>query len=249
MRLAGKRAIVTGSSRGIGAAIAKTFAREGADIVVNHRSSSDEASTVADSIKKMGRRVLVVQSDISSKQEVDAMFERVETEFGGLDILVNNAGVANGRIWNAKVEEITPEMWQRVYSVDVVGGFLCTQRAIRLMHSGGSIVNISSTPALAGDTEGVVYASAKASVLALTRMMARILAPKIRVNCMVLGAIETSWVAWLSKDGTNSLKRAIPMGRFGRPEEVASLAVFLGSDESSFITGQGVVIDGGEVMD
>jgi 3-oxoacyl-[acyl-carrier protein] reductase len=249
MRLAGKRAIVTGSSRGIGAEIAKAFAREGADVVVNHRSSGDEAARVADTIRRMGRRVLVAQSDISSQQEVDRMFEQVKTEFGRLDILVNNAGVADARIWNAKVDEITPEMWQRVYSTDVVGGFLCTQRAIQLMRSGGSIINISSTPALAGDTEGVVYASAKASVLALTRMMARILAPRIRVNCMVLGAIETSWVNWLSKADADSMRRGIPIGRFGRPEEVASLAVFLGSDESSFITGQGVVIDGGEVMD
>jgi len=249
MRLEGKRAVVTGSSRGIGAEIAKAFAREGADVVVNHRSSSEEASRVADAIRSLGRRVLVVQSDVSNQQAVDSMFERVEAEFGGLDILVNNAGVADARIWNAKVDEITPEMWQRVYSTDVVGGFLCTQSAIRLMRSQGSIINISSTPALAGDTEGVVYASAKASILALTRMMARILAPRIRVNCMVLGAIETSWIDWLSKADADSMRKAIPLGRFGRPEEVASLAVFLGSDESSFITGQGVVIDGGEVMD
>ena len=246
--LEGKRALVTGSSKGVGAAIAKALAREGADVVVNHRASDSEAKAVASSIRKTGRRAVVVKSDISRKSDVDAMFEVVKKEFGGLDVLVNNAGVSDGKVWNAPVDEISVEMWEKVFSVDVFGAFLCTQRALKLMKNGGSIVNISSTPVLTGDKDGLVYAAAKGSVLALTKTLARMLAPKIRVNCMILGAIETSWLNWLRDDEVRLLRSSIPLGRFGSPEDVAWLAVFLASDESSYITGQGVVIDGGEVM-
>ncbi len=249
MRLAGKRALVTGSSKGIGAAIARAFAEEGADVAINHRSSGEEAAAVADHVTRMGRRALVIQSDISKKEEVDAMFDKVEKEFGRLEILVNNAGLADGKIWNASLDQITPDMWLKVFSVDVFGAFLCTQRAVKLMKDTGSIVNIASTPVLTGDRDGFVYAPAKASVLSMTKMFARILAPKIRANCMILGAIETSWINWLTKEAVDDLKRAIPLGRFGRPEDVARLAVFLASDDSSYITGQSIVLDGGEVMD
>jgi 3-oxoacyl-[acyl-carrier protein] reductase len=250
MRLAGKRALVTGSSRGNGAAIAIAMAQEGADVVINHRSSGEEANAVAESIVRLGRRAIVVQSDISKKEDVDAMFDQIEKQFGGLEILVNNAGLANGKIWNASLDEITSEMWLRVFEVDVFGAFLCTQRAVKLMtKDGGSIINVSSTPVLTGDVDGFVYACAKASVLTMTKMLARILAPRIRANCMVLGAIETGWVEWLTPEMVKNLKAAIPLARFGRPQEVAKLAVFLASDESSYITGQRIVLDGGEVMD
>jgi len=116
------------------------------------------------------------------------------------------------------------------------------------MRSGSSVVNVASTPALVGDTEGLVYASAKGAVVSMTRMLAKMLAPKVRVNCMAFGSFETSWVDWLDAPQKESYRKAIPLGRFGRPVEAARLALFLASDESSFITGQVIIADGGEAL-
>jgi 3-oxoacyl-[acyl-carrier protein] reductase len=249
MRLAGKRAVVTGSSTGVGAAIARTFAREGADVAVHYRSSEKEARAVARSIAKMGRRALTLKADLSNPEDVGAMFTRVKKEFGSLDILVNCAGLADGSIWNADIDKITKEMWVKVFSVDVFGAFSCVQHALPLMTKPGSrIINIASTPVLEGDVQGLVYACGKGAVLTMTKMLARMLAPKVNVNCMILGSIKTVWLGWLSEESVSSLRSSIPMGRFGEPEEVANLAVFLASPESGYISGQGIVIDGGEVL-
>jgi 3-oxoacyl-[acyl-carrier protein] reductase len=178
------------------------------------------------------------------------MFDVIRSELGSLDVLVNNAGLASREIWNSPLEGITVEMWNRVLAVDLLGTFLCTQRAVPLMKDhGGRIVNISSTPVLTGDIDGIVYASAKAAVLTLTKSLARKLAPEIAVNCMVLGSIETGWLEWLSPELKGSYREGIPLKRFGSPEEVASVATFLASAASSYVTGQSLVVDGGEVMD
>ncbi len=250
MSLRGKRALVTGSSRGIGAAMARKFAREGAVVVINHRNSESEAQEVAGSVKSEGGKALVIQADVSEASSVDSMFERIRGELGGLDILVNNAGMADPKIWNSGFGEITADMWKKVFAVDLIGTFLCAQRAAPLMKPhGGRILNIASTPVLTGDVDGLVYAPVKASVLTLTKMLARTLAPKINVNCMILGSIETGWVEWLTKEQRRDYRRGIPMRRFGSPEEVASVAAFFASEASSFVTGQSLVVDGGEVMD
>ncbi|MDG6942183.1 MAG: SDR family oxidoreductase [Nitrososphaerota archaeon] len=244
--LKGKRALVTGSSQGIGAEIARLFAREGATVAVNHRGGRSHRDAVLDSIEHAGGNALVVHADVSDKRSVDAMFSKLRREFGGLDILVNAAGLADRRLWNIGLDETTLDMWERVFAVDTFGTFLCVQGAARLMKRGGSVVNIASIPALVGDTEGLVYASAKGAVVSMTRMLAKMLAPKIRVNCMAFGSIETTWVDWLDKAQKRSYLSAIPMGRFGKPSEAASLALFLASGQSSFITGQVVALDGGE---
>ena len=248
MRLLGKRVLVTGSSRGIGAEIAKLFASEGATVVVNYRTSRAEAESVVRSITGRKGKAFAIGADVSDPASVASMFSGVMERLGGLDILVNNAGLSDSSIWNAKVQEITLEMWRRVFAVDAFGTFLCTQGALPLMKRGASVVNVASTPAIAGDRDGIVYAAAKGSVVTMTKMLAKNLAPRVRVNCMVFGSFGTTWVDWLDKETAASYKAAIPMKRFGSPKEAAALALFLASDESSFITGQTIVIDGGEVL-
>jgi len=247
LRLRGKVAVVTGSSTGNGASIAKAFAKEGADVVVHYRSSDAEAKKVVGAIRKMGRESVALKADISVPEETSAMFREVKRKFGRVDVLVNNAGLADGKIWNAPIEDVTRQMWLRVFSVDVFGAFDCVQNALKLMPDGGAVVNVSSTPVLAGDTQGLVYACGKGAVLTMTKMLAKTLAPRVRVNCMILGSIKTGWLQWFDKAAVEVLRSSIPMGRFGEPEDVANLAVFLASSESSYMTGQGVVLDGGEV--
>lgn len=246
MRLQGKRALITGSSQGIGAEIAKLFAKEGATVVVNHRPRNPHRDLVLDAIKRAGGRGFAVHSDVSNPSSVDAMFTEIKRRLGGLDVLVNTAGLADRSLWNLSIEDTTLEMWKRVFAVDAFGTFLCTQGAVKLMKWGSSIVNVASIPALVGDKEGLVYASAKGAVISMTRMLAKMLAPKTRVNCMAFGSIATTWVDWLDKKQSESYRSAIPLGRFGKPAEAAKLALFLASEESSFVTGQVVVLDGGE---
>jgi 3-oxoacyl-[acyl-carrier protein] reductase len=248
LRLKGKRALVTGSSQGIGAEIAKLFAREGASVVISHRQGEAHKDSVLNSIKRSGGRGFVIHGDVSDPSSVARMFDEVREKLGGLDVLVNMAGVADGRLWNLGLEKTKLETWQKVFAVDTFGTFLCTQAAAKLMKRGSAVINVASTPALVGDTAGLVYASAKGAVVSMTRMLAKMLAPKVRVNCMAFGSFKTTWVDWLGKSEVETYRAAIPMKRFGRPIEAASLALFLASDESSFITGQVVVIDGGEAL-
>ena len=248
MRLEGKRALVTGSSQGIGAEIAKLFAKEGATVFINHRPGGHRKEPVLGSITRAGGRASVIHADVSDPKSVDVMYREIRRRAGGLDILVNTAGVADKSIWNPDLRGTTLEMWKRVFAVDAFGTFLCTQGAMELMGRGSSVVNVASTPALVGDTEGLVYASAKGAVVSMTRMLAKMLAPSTRVNCMAFGSFETSWVDWLDPDQRKSYKEAIPMGRFGSPREAASVALFLASEDSSFITGQVIVVDGGEAL-
>ncbi len=248
MRLKGKRALVTGSSQGIGAEIARLFAKEGATVVLNHRPGSKHSEPVLDSIKRSGGDAFAVHADVADPASVAEMYGEIRERLGGLDVLVNTAGMSDRSLWNLKVERITLDMWRRVFAVDTYGTFLCTQGAVRLMRKGSSVVNVASTPALVGDTEGLVYASAKGAVVSMTRMLAKMLAPKTRVNCMAFGSFETTWVDWLDSRQRESYRKAIPLGRFGSPSEAASLALFLASDESSFITGQVIIADGGEAL-
>ena len=247
MRLEGKRALVTGSSRGIGAEVAKLFAREGAQVAVNYRKSKADADDAVSSITETGGKALAIGCDVAEPASVSTMFRTIKRRMDGLEILVNNAGLSDKSIWNASLEETTLAMWRRVFEVDTLGTFICSQSAAQLMKRGGSIVNVASTPVLTGDTEGLVYASAKGAVLTMSKMLAQMLAPRIRVNCMLFGSFETTWVDWLEEGKRRGYLSGIPLKRFGKPIDAAHLALFLAGDDSSFITGQSIVIDGGEV--
>ncbi len=228
--------LVTGGSRGIGAAIARAFAAAGARVAINYRRSQQEAQEVAASFGGVA-----LKGDVG--RQADRLIDEVVRRFGRLDILVNNAGHSERAIWTNNLDAITDDMWDRVMETDLRGTFRCCRAAARVMKQ-GKIVNVTSIPALTGEPEGIVYSIAKAGVLGMTKSLAMMLAPRIQVNCMALGSIETGWVPWLSPALQRSYRSAIPVGRFGKPEEVAELALFLAGND--WVTGQTYVLDGGE---
>ncbi len=250
MNLKGKVSIVTGSSRGIGKAIALELARGGADVVINYSKSADEAEKVAQEVRASGSRALVVKADVSNREEVVEMVNRAQKEFGAVHILVNNAGYSSRDLWFTKLEDITEKMWSDVMNVDLKGAFLCSQAAAKVMQGQkeGNIINISSTPAVAGDPYGMVYTVAKSGILGLTKALAWSLAPHVQVNTVALGSIRTGWVEWLNEEERRSFTEEMALKRFGRPEEVGRVVVFLASNASDFMTGQTVIVDGGAVM-
>jgi len=217
-------------------------------VVINHRQGSPHKDSVLGSIEKAGGKAIAVHSDVSDPLSVRNMFFEIKKNLGGLDVLVNTAGLADSRLWKLGLAETKLEMWKRVFAVDAFRTYLSTQGAAGIMRKGSSVINVASTPALVGDNDGLIYASAKGAVVSMTRMLAKMLAPKIRVNCMAFGSFETTWVDWLGSSEVEAYRAAIPLGRFGKPIEAANLALFLASDDSSFITGQVIVIDGGEAM-
>ncbi len=247
-RLKGKVVLVTGGTRGIGKAIVEAVASEGAKVIINFRSSISEAEEMVRKLRDAGIDAISVRADVSKESEVERMFEIIRENYGILHGIVNNAGHGSGRIWNKRFTDLAWSDFEEVLSVDLKGTFLVSKFGVGLMRDGGSIVNVASISAKMGDIMGIPYLVAKAGVISLTKSMALWLAPKIRVNALVLGSIETGWINWLSDDEVKRIINYIPMGRLGRPEEVARAVVFLLSDESSFITGHAIVIDGGECM-
>jgi 3-oxoacyl-[acyl-carrier protein] reductase len=243
--LSGKVAIVTGSSRGIGRAIALALAKDGANIVVNAASNITKAREVAKEIESMGREALGVVADVSKKEHVESMVEQTLKRFGKIDILVNNAGVVGPTV---PIQELSEEDWERVISVDLKGAFLCCRAVIPHMirQRSGKIVNISSIAGKEGNANMAAYCAAKAGIIGLTKALAEEVAKYgIRVNCVCPALIETELVERMDKKQAEYLKSKIPLGRLGKPEEVAELVKFLVSDASDFITGQAINIDGG----
>jgi 3-oxoacyl-[acyl-carrier protein] reductase len=234
--LAGQVALVTGGSRGIGAAIARTFAAAGAEVAINYRASKKDAEEVA---KSFGG--VAVKGDVG--KDADKLVAAVAKKFGRLDILVNNAGRSEKAAWTPDLDAVTDEMWDNVLDTDLRGTFRCSRAAARVMKT-GKILNVTSIPALTGEPEGIVYSIAKAGVLGMTKSLAMLLAPRIQVNSMAFGSIETGWVLWLPPALRKSYESAIPVGRFGKPDEVGQLALFLATND--WVTGQCIVLDGGE---
>jgi len=247
-RLQGKIALVTGASRGIGRAIAKLFAEEGAKVVINYGRSEREASSLAEEIKKQGGEVLLVKADVSKSQEVKEMIKKTIDRFGRIDILVNNAGI----LIQAPFLESTEQMWNKMMDVNLKGSYLCAKEVapVMLKQKSGKIINISSVSGLAQKSAlgNVPYAASKAGVIGLTRSLAVNLGPTINVNAICPGLIETDMSASLPPERRRIPVEEAPLQRIGRPEEIAYAALFLASEESNFITGEVITVSGGRGM-
>jgi len=247
-RLQGKIALVTGASRGIGRAIAKLFAEEGAKVVINYSRSEKEAASLAEEIKQQGGEALLVKADVSQAQEVKEMIKKVADEFGRIDILVNNAGI----LIQSPFLESTEDMWDTMMAVNLKGSYLCAKEVAPLMlkQKSGKIINISSVSGLAQKSAlgNVPYAASKAGVIGLTRSLAVNLGPTINVNAICPGLVETDMSASLPPERRRIPVEEAPLQRIGRPEEIASAALFLASEESDFITGEAITVSGGRGM-
>jgi 3-oxoacyl-[acyl-carrier protein] reductase len=244
MKLKDKVAIVTGSSKGIGAGIAKAFASEGAKVVINYSSSESEANKVVKEIQEQGGIAIAIKADISKSAEVTEMFDKVKLEFGSVDILVNNAAIAVMQT----IDDLTEEAFHKQFNLNVLGYLLATKEAVKNMGDrGGSIINLSSylsTDAAAGTS---VYSATKGATDTITLALARELGPrKIRVNSILPGNTNTPATAGMFVG--ELAERALagtPLGRFGEPEDIAPLALFLASDDSKWVTGESIRAAGG----
>ena len=245
-KLAGKVAVVTGASKGIGADIAKHLAAEGAAVVVNYAGSKEGADRVVDEITKQGGKAIAVQADVSKKADIERLFAATKKAFGQLDILVNNAGVYQF----APIEAVTEEEFHRQFNTNVLGLILATQEALKHFGAeGGSVINIGSVASDLTPPTAVTYAATKGAVDVITRVLAKELGPKkIRVNSINPGGVATEGFHTGGFSGTDFEKQMIaqtPLGRIAQPRDIAPAAVFLASSDSAWITGETLRVSGG----
>jgi 3-oxoacyl-[acyl-carrier protein] reductase len=245
-RLAGKVAVVTGASKGIGAGIAKQLASEGAAVVVNYASSKEGADQVVNEITERGGKAIAVQGDVARKEDIERLFAEAKKSFGRLDILINNAGVYRF----APLEEVTEDEFHREFNTNVLGIILATREAVKYFgDEGGSVVNIGSTATSLTPPTTVVYTATKGAVSAITRVLAKELGPKnIRVNSINPGGVETEGFHTLGVSGSDFEQQMIgqtPLGRIGQPQDIAPVAAFLASSDSGWITGEILQVAGG----
>src|SRR5262245_52547496 len=245
-KLEGKVAVVTGASKGIGAAIAEQLAAEGAAVVVNYASSKAGADAVVKRITQKEGKAVAVQADVSKPEDIKRLFAETKKAFGKLDVLVNNAGVYEF----GPLDAITPEHFHRQYDLNVLGLLLTTQEAVKHFGpSGGSVVNISSVVASSAPPTTAVYSGTKAAVNAITKSLATELGPrKIRVNAINPGMVETEGVhaaGIAESDFRRQTEAQTPLGRIGQPQDIAPAAVFFASSDSAWITGETLYISGG----
>lgn len=239
LRLSGKVCLVTGSSRGIGSAIAGAFASEGAQVVITYATRQGEAERIARDIGAVAVRRL----DVRDRKNIDEVFSEVASKFGRIDVLVNNAGVNR----TDDFDRLTEEDWDLVLDVDLKGVFLCCQAVLPFLPDGGRIINIGSLSGEYGGPRTPSYAAAKAGVMALTHNLARFLGPRnITVNCLSPGVIENEFTAeTMAPEVREKAQSLLLIKRFGRVEDLTGAAVFLASDESSYMTAQTLSVNGG----
>ncbi len=248
-RLEGRVAIVTGASRGIGRAISKRFAEEGAKLVLNYNASQKEVEELQREIKSIGGDSVIVQGDVAKQPEVARVVDSAVKSFGRVDALVNNAGV----IFRKKILESVEEEWDRTIDVNLKSVYLFTKAVAPIMirQGKGKIINISSISGLNAPPSALEipdYAASKAAVIGLTKALALNLAPAINVNVVCPGATETDMFSKMSQEAKTLRIAETPLGRFGKPVEVANAVLFLASDESDFVTGETIVVSGGRGM-
>lgn len=245
-QLQGKVAVVTGASKGIGAGIAKIFAAAGASVVVNYASSRDDADKVVAAIVADGGKAIAVQGDVGNALDVQRLFSAAREAYGALDVLVNNAGVfAFGPL-----EEVTAQEFHRQFDINVLGTILSTQEALKYFNpQGGSVINISSVISTTPTPGSTIYAATKGAIDTLTIGLSRELAGRgIRVNAIAPGGVATEGVAAAGISGSDFEKDLIaqtPLGRFGQPDDIAKVALFLASDASAWLTGERISASGG----
>ena len=252
--LKGQKAIVTGSSSGIGTAVAMGLAAAGAEVVVNYAGNEKSANEVVDQIKANGGNAIAIQADVSKEDDVERMFAKTIETFGTVDILVNNAGVQK----DASIEEMTLEQWNRVIAINLTGQFLCSRAAIRefkkrgvvcdVSCSAGKIICMSSVHEIIPWAGHVNYAASKGGVMLMMKSIAQEVAPfRIRVNSICPGAIRTpiNRDAWETKEAYDDLMNLIPYKRIGEPDDIGRVAAWLASDQADYVNGTSMVVDGG----
>lgn len=257
MLLKGQTAIVTGANSGIGEAIVRAMAAAGANVCVNYISNQNAAEQIVRQITDTGGKAVAIKADISKENEVTDMFDAVIKQYGTIDILLSNAGIQR----DSKFEEMTLEQWNEVIGVNLTGAFLCARQAIREFlrrdkgtsqsQAAGKIIFISSVHEIIPWAHHANYASSKGGIMMLMKTVAQEMASrKIRVNSIAPGAIKTpiNKRAWDSPEAAAELKKLIPCGRIGEPEDVARAAVWLASDEADYITGTTIFVDGGMLL-
>ncbi len=244
--LSGKTAIVTGASRGIGAAIAQRLCGAGANVVLCSRSA-EAVTQIAETLQKKGYTTLAMAADISQKADVEGLIEKTIAQFSQIDILVNNAGITRDTL----LMRLKDEDWDAVLQTNLTGTMYCTRAVLRPMirRKGGRIINISSVVGLTGNAGQANYAAAKAGIIGFTKATAKEVGTRgITVNAIAPGFITTDMTAQISEDNQKQLLELIPLRGFGHPEDVADAVCFLASDAARYITGQTLQVDGGMVM-
>ena len=240
----GKTVLVTGSTRGIGRAIAEEFAKHGANVIVSGTVEDRAVEVAKELAEKYNVKTLGVGMDVSDPQSVENAFKRINETFGGVDILVNNAGITRDTLFlRMKLED-----WQKVLDVNLTGAFLVTKQVVRYMTKKrwGRIINISSVVGFTGNVGQVNYSTTKAGLIGFTKSLAKELAPRnVLVNAVAPGFIETDMTETLKEEIKEEYRKQIPLGRFGKPEEVARVVLFLASPMADYITGETIHVNGG----